>query len=53
MRRHYANYFKGLPDVKEFRMRLTNTMNYEELQEIFSDLYQKYKGFEYLGVVAQ
>jgi nifR3 family TIM-barrel protein len=53
MRRHYANYFKGLPDVKEFRMRLTNTMNYEELQEIFSDLYQKYKGFEYSGVVAQ
>ena len=53
MRRHYANYFKGLPDVKEFRMRLTNTMNYEELQEIFSDLYHKYKGFEYSGVVAQ
>jgi nifR3 family TIM-barrel protein len=53
MRRHYANYFKGLPDVKEFRMRLTNTMNYEELQEIFGDLYQKYKGFEYTGAVAQ
>lgn len=38
MRRHYANYLKGLSHVKEFRMRLVSTESLSELQQIFEDL---------------
>ena len=35
MRRHYANYFKGIRDFKPLRMKLVTTM---ETQEIFNTL---------------
>ncbi len=38
MRRHYANYLKGLSHVKEFRMRLVSTESLAELEQIFEDL---------------
>jgi tRNA-dihydrouridine synthase len=38
MRRHYASYLKGLPNVKEYRMKLVNSDNMEELLEILNDL---------------
>jgi nifR3 family TIM-barrel protein len=47
MRRHYASYFKGLPDIKEFRARLTNTMIFEELDGILNEIGTKYAGFDF------
>lgn len=47
MRRHYASYFKGLPDIKEFRARLTNTMIFEELEGILNEIEVKYSGFDF------
>lgn len=38
MRRHYASYLKGLPNVKEFRMKLVNSDNLEELTDILNNL---------------
>jgi len=38
MRRHYANYFKGIPHFKEFRMRLVSSMDVLEIEEIFNEL---------------
>ena len=35
MRRHYANYFKGIPDFKPYRMKLVTSL---ESQEIFDTL---------------
>jgi tRNA-dihydrouridine synthase B len=34
MRRHYASYLKGLPHVKEYRMQLVNSLEYEEIVHI-------------------
>ena len=42
MRRHYANYLKGLPNIKEFRMRLVTTMDVHELEQIFEDMLAHY-----------
>ncbi|WP_236972270.1 tRNA dihydrouridine synthase DusB [Membranihabitans marinus] len=42
MRRHYTNYFKGLPGVKEFRSRLVNEMEPEILFEILDELRTTY-----------
>lgn len=38
MRRHYANYLKGLSHIKEFRMRLVTTEQLTELDEIFAEI---------------
>lgn len=38
MRRHYASYLKGLPNVKEFRMKLVNSDNLQEILETLSRL---------------
>lgn len=42
MRRHYANYLKGLPNIKEFRMRLVTTNSPAELEQIFHDMQAHY-----------
>jgi len=36
MRRHYANYFKGIENFKEYRMQLVTAGNFEELGEILN-----------------
>ncbi|MDW8333449.1 MAG: tRNA dihydrouridine synthase DusB [Bacteroidia bacterium] len=40
MRRHYANYFKGLPDFKPYRMRLVQAESSEELFEVLERIRQ-------------
>lgn len=41
-RMHYASYFKGLEGVKEFRARLVNTMNENEIFEILEEMKLRY-----------
>jgi tRNA-dihydrouridine synthase B len=38
MRRHYANYFKGLDNSKEYRMRLVSAGTVEEINSIFEEI---------------
>ncbi|MEI6523121.1 MAG: tRNA dihydrouridine synthase DusB [Bacteroidota bacterium] len=42
MRRHYANYFKGLDHFKDFRMRLVNTMDVQEIYSTMDEIKAKY-----------
>lgn len=42
MRRHYANYFKGLPNFKEFRTRFVTTDDLPPLLEIFDEVRERY-----------
>lgn len=46
MRRHYATYFRGLPEIKHFRSRLVTADHPEEIFEIITDLYNHYIGIE-------
>lgn len=38
MRRHYANYFKGIPNFKEYRMRLVSLDKAEHIHEILDEI---------------
>jgi tRNA-dihydrouridine synthase B len=38
MRRHYANYFKGIEHFKEYRMRLVTAGSFEELEAILFEV---------------
>lgn len=44
MRRHYANYLKGLSHIKEFRTRLVTADNLQELEAVFDDIRMYYEG---------
>jgi len=45
MRRHYANYFKGLPDFKEYRMRLVSLENVDDISSVLSEVEEKFEDF--------
>lgn len=42
MRRHYANYFRGLPNFKEFRMKLVACDLPDGIREILNNLENEY-----------
>lgn len=46
MRRHYANYFKGLPNFKDFRMKLVTENNLEILYQTLDEINHHYSGKE-------
>ncbi len=42
MRRHYTNYFKGVPDFKPFRMRLVEALIVDEINSILDEVESHY-----------
>jgi nifR3 family TIM-barrel protein len=45
MRRHYTNYLKGFPHIKEFRNQMVQKGSVEEIEEILLQVQQRYSGF--------
>ena len=45
MRRHYTNYLKGFPHIKEFRNKLVNLKSYEEIAVVLQEIQIRYDGF--------
>jgi tRNA-dihydrouridine synthase B len=44
MRRHYTNYFKGIPNFKPYRTRLVESCSYEEIQSILAEIPEVFDG---------
>src|SRR5258706_5718331 len=44
MRRHYASYFKGLPDFKPYRAQLVEAMTAEEVYGILDEVAERFCG---------
>ena len=53
MRRHYTNYLKGFPYVKEFRNQLVQMKTVEEIEEVLQQVQQRYAGFVPDRIVAE
>jgi nifR3 family TIM-barrel protein len=47
MRRHFSNYFKGLPDFRELRLKLVTSKDVNEIYELLDNILERYKGFDY------
>jgi nifR3 family TIM-barrel protein len=47
MRRHYTNYLKGLPNIKEFRLKLVTLAGAEEVNEVLQEIVSYYDGYEF------
>ena len=42
-RRHYSNYFKGIPDFKKYRTTMVTSDFSEEVFSLFSELKEKFQ----------
>ncbi len=47
MRRHYANYLKGLPNIKEYRGRLVTLNTEEEINVVLDEILVNYAGYSF------
>ena len=47
MRRHYTNYLKGLPNIKEFRSKLVTLTTVAEIEAVLDELYKYYQGYTF------
>ena len=45
MRRHYSNYFKGIPDFKPFRTRLVEVETFGDVMAILDEVTDTYSQF--------
>jgi nifR3 family TIM-barrel protein len=52
MRRHYANYFKGLPDFKPYRMRLVAEPDINNIYSILEEVSEKFASYDATKVMA-
>ncbi len=52
MRRHYANYFKGLPDFKPYRMRLVAEPDINNIYNILEEVAEKFADYDTTKVLA-
>ncbi len=45
MRRHYTNYLKGMPNIKDYRLKLVTLNNKEAIEAVLDEISIAYKGF--------
>lgn len=43
MRRHYANYFKGIPDFKAYRMKLVSLENIQDIYAVLDEIEEQFE----------
>ncbi|WP_291132608.1 tRNA dihydrouridine synthase DusB [Flavobacterium sp. UBA7682] len=48
MRRHYTNYFKGIPNFKEHRLKLVTLESAESLFKTLDEIQDVYSGFQFV-----
>ena len=47
MRRHYTNYLKGLPNIREYRLKLVTVKTVEEIDDVLNEVITTYSGYEF------
>lgn len=49
-RRHYTNYFKGIPDFKPYRMKMVTSDESKDVFEAFDEVLEQFAGYEFVVV---
>jgi nifR3 family TIM-barrel protein len=44
MRRHYTNYFKGLPNFKPYRTRIVESVSFAEISDLLDEVAENFDG---------
>lgn len=48
MRRHYTNYFKGIPNFKPYRTKLVTGESYDEIMNVLDEVANEFNGYQCL-----
>ena len=48
-RRHYTNYFKGIPHFKEYRMKMVTSDDPKDVYATFDDVLDKFGNYEFIS----
>ena len=46
-RRHYTNYFKGIPNFKEYRTKMVTSDNAEDVFAAFDEVLEVFSGYQF------
>jgi len=46
-RRHYTNYFKGIPNFKEYRMKMVTSDHSKDVFAAFDEVLEKFSGYQF------
>ena len=46
-RRHYGTYFKGIPNFKEYRLKMVTSNSLEEMRATFDEVLAKFGDYSY------
>ena len=46
-RRHYTNYFKGIPNFKEYRMKMVTSDDSKDVFAAFDEVLDKFSGYQF------
>ena len=44
MKRHYTNYFKGIPHFKDYRIKMVTSDSHEEIQQLLDRIVKEFAG---------
>ncbi|MBT6809131.1 MAG: tRNA dihydrouridine synthase DusB, partial [Flavobacteriales bacterium] len=47
MKRHYSNYFKGIPHFKDYRIKMVTSYNENEIFDTLDEVAKEFKYFEF------
>jgi len=47
-RRHYTNYFKGIPNFKEYRMKMVTSDHSEDVFATFDEVLEKFSDYQFV-----
>ena len=47
-RRHYTNYFKGIPHFKEYRMKMVTTDDSQGVFDVFEDVLEQFSNHQFI-----
>ena len=50
MRRHYTNYFRGIPNIKDYRKELVTLREKDAIMEVLQNIENNYRGFDFQHV---
>ncbi len=46
-RRHYTNYFRGIPHFKEYRMKMVTSDDSKDVYKAFDEVLRKFRGYQF------
>ena len=51
-RRHYTNYFKGIPNFKEYRTKMVTSDDASDVFAAFDEVLEKFAGYQFKNLEA-